>query len=130
MLDRVQSGCRWLFAPVLVAWLGACAPPIPSGGFDAPDPASRIYAAVRVAEAFDRTGIRPDRETLEQLVIMLGSSDPAARFIASNTLTRVSGVDLGFHPSAPLPERVAAVDRWQAWIETLPTESESGDQPA
>lgn len=130
MLDRVRSSCRWVLAPVVVAWVGGCAPPIPSGGFDAPDSASRIYAAVRVAEAFDRTGRRPDHRTLEQLVIMLASSDPAARFIASNTLTRVSGVDLGYHPSAPLPERMAAVDRWQAWIDTLPDESESGDRPA
>ncbi len=112
--------------PVLLAALGAaltatgCAPPIPDGGFDAPDPASRIYAAVRVASEFERTGIRPDRTTLQNLVIMLASSDPATRFVASETLQRIAGTDLGYHPSAPLPERTLAADRWRAWVEALP----------
>ncbi len=115
--------------PLLLVALGAaltstgCAPPIPDGGFDAPDPASRIYAAVRVAADFERTGIRPDRTTLEDLVVMLASSDPATRFIASQTLREIAGTDLGYHPSAPLPERTLAADRWRAWVEALPVSS-------
>jgi len=97
-----------------------CAPPIPDGGFDGPDPASRIYAAVRVAATFERTGVRPDRDTLEDLVIMLSSADPAARFIAGETLTQIAGTDLGFHPAAPLAERMAAADRWRSWVDALP----------
>jgi hypothetical protein len=97
-----------------------CAPPIPDGGFDAPDPASRIYAAVRVAATFDRTGIRPDRATLEQLVVMLGSADPAARFVASSTLETIAGTDFGYHASDPLPERRDAANRWRMWVEELP----------
>ena len=130
MRDRLESGCRWLATLWLAVSLPACAPPIPSGGFEAPDPASKIYAAVRVAEEFDRTGQRPDRATLQQLVTMLGSADPAARFVASNTLKRVSGVDLGYQPSAPLPERSLAVARWRAWVESLPTTSTPGDRAA
>ena len=130
MRDRLEPGCRWLATLWMAASLSACAPPIPSGGFEAPDPASRIYAAVRVAEEFDRTGIRPSRATLEHLVTMLGSADPAARFVASNTLKRVSGVDLGYQPSAPLPERTIAVDRWRAWVDALPAPSSSGDRAA
>jgi hypothetical protein len=115
--------------PLLLVALGAvltstgCAPPIPDGGFDAPDPASRIYAAVRVAADFERTGIRPDRTILEDLVVMLASSDPATRFIASQTLQEIAGTDLGYHPSAPLPERMLAADRWRAWVEALPASS-------
>ena len=116
--------------PLLLVAIGAaltsvgCAPPIPDGGFDAPDPASRIYAAVRVAAEFERTGVRPDRATLKNLVVMLASADPATRFIASETLREIAGTDLGYHPSAPLPERTLAADRWRAWVEALPAASE------
>jgi hypothetical protein len=110
-----------LFAALAAALTSTgCAPPIPDGGFDAPDPASRIYAAVRVAAEFQRTGIRPDRTTLEALVIMLSSADPAARFVASQTLREIAGTDFGFHPAAPLAERLPAIDRWRAWVEALP----------
>lgn len=129
MPRRIEARVRWI-ALATAATLAGCAPPIPSGGFDAPDPASRIYAAVRVASEFDRTGRRPDRETLEQLVLMLGSADPAARLVASDTLTRVSGVNLGYHPSAPLPERAAAVDRWRAWVDALPAEETPRERSA
>ena len=111
--------------PGLMAGLPTgCAPPIPSGGFDAPDPASRIYAAVRVAEEFGRDPRMPDRATLEHLVAMLLSADPAERLIAGDTLRLVTGKELGYDPSAPLPVRAAAVDRWAAWVRTLPPEGD------
>lgn len=131
MSRRLESGPWWIALAATIAVVG-CAPPIPSGGFDAADPASRIYAAVRVAAEFDRTGRRPDRATLEHLVVMLGSADPAARLVASDTLTRVSGVDLGYRPSAPLPERAAATDRWRAWVDALPvgtTDRSTAERP-
>jgi hypothetical protein len=116
---------RRLPRPALSAAIGVvvttagCAPPIPDGGFAGPDPASRIYAAARVAAEFDRTGVLPDRATLEQLVIMLGSADPANRFVASETLKAMAETDFGYHPSAPLPERAAAQDRWRLWVATI-----------
>ena len=104
----------------------ACAPPVPSGGFQAPDPASRIYAAVQVASDYGRTQVPPDRATLKNLIEMLLSSDPAERLIAIDTLNLVTGVDLGYDPSAPLVERVAKVQRWKAWLEETPPLTDPG----
>ena len=98
----------------------ACAPPVPSGGFGAPDPASRIYAAVQVASDYGRTQTQPDRSTLQDLIEMLLSSDPAERLVARNTLELVTGGDLGYDPSAPLVERVAEVQRWKEWLQETP----------
>ena len=105
----------------------ACAPPIPSGGFQAPDPASRIYAAVQVASDFGRTQVRPDRDTLKNLIEMLLSSDAAERLVAGDTLKLVTGVDLGYDPSAPLVERVAEVQRWRAWLQETSSPTGAGD---
>lgn len=107
-----------------------CAPPVPDGGFDGPDPSSRIYAAVAVAERWNSTEppedrARPPKTTLQHLVVMLQSSDPAARLIAGDTLRLVTGRDFGFDPSAGPPARFEAVERWRAWVDTLPEESAS-----
>ena len=112
---------------LLLGGLTACAPPIPSGGFDAPDSASRIYAAVRVAAAFGETGARPDQATLRDLVQMLLSTDPAERLVAGDTLELVTGEDLGFDASDPLVRRLAAADRWAAWVvDSTPDDARGG----
>lgn len=124
-------GCRQLrhAGGVLGTLLAAgCAPPVPDGGFDAPDPASRIYAAVEVAQRWNSTQppdarIRPAKTTLQHLVVMLQSSDPAARLIAGDTLTLVTGRDFGFDPSGTAPARFEAVERWRAWVDALPDET-------
>lgn len=105
-----------------------CAPPIPNGGFDAPDPASRIYAAVEVAKRWNSTQppearVRPPKATLQHLVVMLQSSDPAARLIAGDTLELVTGREFGFDPSGSPPARAEAAARWRVWVETLPDEA-------
>ena len=105
-----------------------CAPPIPDGGFDAPDPASRIYAAVGVAKRWNSTTppesrVRPPKKTLQHLVVMLQSSDPVARLIAGDTLKLVTGRNFGFDPSGATPARFEAVERWRAWVDTLPDET-------
>lgn len=105
--------------------VASCAPPVPSGGFDAPDPASRIYAAVNVAEQFEKDGIRPDLATLQDLIRMLASADPAARLVAGDTLRMVAGVNFGYQASAPLAERVAATNRWIRWADALASSSET-----
>lgn len=105
-----------------------CAPPIPVGDFQSPDPASRIYAAVGVAQAYERDGKQPDRRILEDLIQMLPSADPAERLVAADTLRLVTGVDLGYRASDPLPLRVAATDRWVRWAEALPATGTAGGQ--
>ncbi|MCP4835972.1 MAG: hypothetical protein GY895_14555 [Phycisphaera sp.] len=123
---RLQKGPLASFL-LLLGGLTACAPPIPSGGFDAPDPASRIYAAVRVAAAFGETGARPDEATLRDLVEMLLSTDPAERLVAGDTLELVTGEDFGFDAADPFVQRVAAADRWAAWVgRSTPEESRGG----
>lgn len=105
-----------------------CAPPIPDGGFDAPDPSSRIYAAVEVAQRWNSTEppearVRPPKATLQHLVVMLQSSDPAARLIAGDTLKLVTERDFGFDASASPPVRFQAMERWRTWVDTLPDET-------
>ena len=126
MPPRLQSGFI-LCLLLLAGAVPACAPPIPSGGFEAADPASRIYAAVRVASDYDRTGVEPDHGTLQQLIEMLLSADPAERLVAGDTLKLVTGVDLGYEPSAPLVERVVQVQRWKTWLDQKSSDRSSGD---
>ena len=126
MARRLQPG----FLACLLLLSGAatsCAPPIPSGGFSAADPASRIYAAVQVAADYQRTGIGPSRLTLQNLIEMLLSADPAERLVAGDTLKLVTGTDLGYDASAPLVERQAAIQRWKAWLQETPVPDDSGD---
>ncbi|MHC4792693.1 MAG: hypothetical protein ACYTDE_00170 [Planctomycetota bacterium] len=120
---------RWLGGVLGTLVAVGCAPPIPDGGFDAADPASRIYAAVGVAERWNSTQppearVRPPKTTLQHLVVMLQSSDPAARLIAGDTLKLVTSRDFGFHPSASPPTRNEAVQRWRTWVDTLPDETQ------
>ena len=120
---RRSSSIFGVISAVMAGWISACAPPIPSGGFDSPDPASRIYAAVGVAEQFEKDGVRPDVATLENLIRLLNSSDPAARLVAGDTLRLVTGVNLGFQASAPLSERMVATQRWVRWVKALASPS-------
>ncbi|MAC19199.1 MAG: hypothetical protein CMJ23_05870 [Phycisphaerae bacterium] len=115
----------WLATAITLLSIASCAPPVPSGGFDAPDPASRIYAAVGVAEQFQKDGARPDLKTLQDLIRMLASADPAARLVAGDTLRMVTGVNFGYRASAPLAERVAATNRWIRWADALAQTSET-----
>lgn len=108
----------------LLGW--GCAPPIPSGGFQGPDPASRIYAAVGVAQEFQRTGEEPPPAILRDLVQMLVSADPAERLVASDTLRLVTDRNFGYLPYAPLPERRVAAERWSKWVDSLTPDATSG----
>jgi hypothetical protein len=94
-----------------VLLLAGCAPPIPDGGFDANWSSTQPPDARRP----------PPIATLRQLVVMLESSDPAERLVASETLQMVTGEDFGYEPSAPLPERFLAVNRWRAWVDSRAT---------
>ncbi|MDH3583249.1 MAG: hypothetical protein OER86_03450, partial [Phycisphaerae bacterium] len=45
-----------LFAGVSTAGSG-CAPPVSEGGFNAPDPASKLYAIIRAGRERDRSAV-------------------------------------------------------------------------
>jgi hypothetical protein len=58
---------------------------------------------------------------------MLLSSDPMERFMAIEALRDLTGQDLGYNPSDPLPMRAMGVERWRAWIQkehSSPTQEE------
>lgn len=97
--------------------LSACAPPIPDGGFQSPEPASKIYAAIELVQTYGgaETGLPPKKD-LQALVEMLESDDPASRFVAVESLRRLTGESMAYDPSGPLGERAAAIDRWVTWV--------------
>lgn len=102
----------------------SCAPPIPDGGFGAPDPASRLYALVELIRTYRgpeaTSSGTPPRHLLEPVVAMLASDDPASRFMAMEALRSLTGVAMGFDPAAPVAERAPAIQKWKQWVEALP----------
>ncbi len=100
MIRRVLS-----LGIVLAAGSGCV--PIPKG-FDSPEPAARIGAAVEAAASGD-LGAIPD------LITLLDSDDPATRLVSITSLRRLTGRTLGYDHTAPQGERDAAVVRWVEW---------------
>lgn len=100
-----------LIACLAIAGLGgSCAPPATEGGFESPNPASRMYAVERAAQTRDYTAIK---DIIEQL----DADDPGLRMLAINALERLTGRTYGYHHYDPRPERDAAIRRWQAAYE-------------
>ncbi|MGD9791010.1 MAG: HEAT repeat domain-containing protein [Phycisphaerales bacterium] len=89
--------------------LGSCRPTA-EASFDSAEPAARNAAIVEAAAKQDRSAI-PD------LVRMLESDDPATRLLAIQTLTRLTGNDLGYDARDSRVVRSEAVERWRAWVE-------------
>jgi len=81
--------------------------------FNSKDPGGRIQAATEAAANNDQSAI-PD------LIEMLDSDDPAARFVAIGTLERFTGQTFGYDYADPEWERRQAVDRWVAWYDSRP----------
>ncbi len=104
----MRTRLGWLLTMILAA-LAACTPPASEGGFDSPDPASKLYAIQRAGEQQDRAAI-PD------LVEQLGSDDPAVRMMSINALERITGERLGYNPYGSLPERQDAIEGWAAAV--------------
>ncbi|MBK7405278.1 MAG: HEAT repeat domain-containing protein [Phycisphaerales bacterium] len=90
----------------LLCVLSGCVP-IPKG-FDSPEPAARMEAAVDAAE-------RGDRSKVPDLIGLLDSDDPATRMVAIRSLERLTGQTLGYDYAAGALERDAAVQRWVEW---------------
>jgi hypothetical protein len=110
---------------VLAAELSACAPPVSRGGFDAPDPASKIYAI--------ETAMRSqDRHAVPQIVEQLNNDDPAVRMLAASALEQLTGQTLGYDYSDPPDARREAIRRWKDYLAStsadheLPSEFEEG----
>jgi len=97
--------CRGL-ALALAISSGACTP-IPKG-FDSPEPAARMEAALDAAA-------RGDSAAIPDLIALLDSDDPATRLVAIGALERLTGQTLGYHYAAPEQERADAVGRWVEW---------------
>lgn len=90
----------------VLAGLAGCAPEAAS--FDSREPAARLAASFRAVETND-TG------SVNQLIRMLSSDDPAERLVAIRSLERLTDQTLGYHHEASEDEREAAIERWEAW---------------
>lgn len=89
----------------MVMLVTGCAAPARQANFDSIDPSERSAAAAKAASEGDRAAV-PD------LIVMLDSSDPAARMVAIAALERITGQRLGYEATAELAARNEAVDRW------------------
>ncbi len=96
---------QWLCVAGL-AFVGGCTP-IPKG-FDSPEPAARMEAAVAAAD-------RGDLGAIPELIGLLDSDDPATRMVAIRSLERLTGETLGYEHAAGEGERGAAIGRWVEW---------------
>jgi HEAT repeat protein len=94
---------------ILILSLAGCGPVV-TPSFDSPEPAARNAAIVRAAET-------RDRESVDELVEMLASDDPATRVLAIRTLERITGKTMAFDPHADEISRAQAIRRWEGWIE-------------
>jgi HEAT repeat protein len=97
----------WLMLAMVAMSTGVgCQPPRASeGGFDSPDPASKLYA-------IHRAGQQRDASAIPHLIEQLNNDDPAVRMYAIEALERITGSRLGYSPYASLMDRNEAVLRW------------------
>ncbi|MDQ7012623.1 MAG: hypothetical protein Q9O74_01850 [Planctomycetota bacterium] len=93
----------------MVLGVGSGCVPIPKG-FDSPEPAARIAAAVEATAS-------GDIEAVPDLIALLDSDDPATRLVSITALRRLTGQTLGYDHAAPFAEREAAVGRWVEWYD-------------
>ncbi len=105
-MDNVR-GVSPIFALGVCAPLVACGPgTIPS--FYSDNPASRNAAIVDAAAAADDASI-------PNLVRMLDSEEPSTRFLAIQTLERLTGETFGYDYGWNESERREAVSRWRSF---------------
>ncbi len=106
--------------------LPACAPPISEGGFDAPDPGSKLYA-------IHRAGVQRDVTAIPRLIEQLESDDPAVRQFADQALRIITGKEMGFRHFDPPHLRQPAVGRWQEAYQSgklLPVSKPTSAEPS
>lgn len=96
-----------LLAGSVCVLAGGCAQQPPKG-FDSPEPAERMHAAVAAAKDGDQSAI-------PELIELLASDDPATRMVSILTLQRLTGQTMGYDYAAGQPDREIAIQRWVAW---------------
>lgn len=71
---------------------------------------------------------RSSAQVVPALVVRLNDPDPVVRLAAHEELKRRTGKDFGYVPWADLPERQAAVGRWNDWLNGRPPASSPSPQ--
>lgn len=116
---RRMANLRLAFL-VALPLLGACSAPSEEPMFGSISPTETTMAIEQAARQKDLTKV-------DDLVSELDSSDPAIRLVAIAALRDLTGQDLGYNPSDKESDRMAAIDRWVAWIRA---EREAGRLPS
>lgn len=80
----------------------------PPGGFDSPEPASRLDAIAKAAQT-------RDQQAIPRLIELLESDDPVVRMASIRTLELLTGQTLGYDYAASPSLRRDAVDQWVRW---------------
>ena len=90
----------------------ACAPPAGDliERLENRDPLLRIRAITEIART-------EQKELVPNLVDRLSDDDAAVRFAAMFALDELTGTRLGYRYSAPLSERMKAVEAWRQYLE-------------
>jgi hypothetical protein len=107
MIRVTRSNFARFTALLLTLAMLSCGQPASQGGFDSPDPSSRLYAIVRAGQTKDRAAI-------PRLIESLASDDQAVRMYAIASLERITGKTYGFVHYQPPARREEALQRWLA----------------
>ena len=106
-----RPDCRLLLAIVCCLPGGCAAPRASEGGFDSPDPASKLYAIHDAGEKQETTAV-------PRLVEQLDNDDPVVRMMAVQALRRITGTRFGYNPYAPIERLREAIRRWTEAVRT------------
>lgn len=93
--------------PLIV--LAGCSLPPREASFDSVDPVETTMAIEQATETRDLNKV-------DELISQLDSSDPAIRLVAIAALRDLTGQDLGYNPGDNESDRLAAVSRWEQWL--------------
>ncbi len=94
----------------IVMMLISCAPSAHQGGFNSPDPATKLHAIHRAGEVHDITATT-------SLVEQLDSDDPVIRMMSIQALERITGTRLDYNPYAAAVDRRKAINRWVTYVQ-------------
>lgn len=71
---------------------------------------------VETTMAIEQAAQTRDLTKVDELVVQLESCDPAIRLVAIAALRDMTGQDLGYNPGDCEADRLAAIERWHAWV--------------
>ena len=101
---------RFTSSLLIVMMLISCVPSTHQGGFNSPDPATKLHAIHQAGETHDTTATT-------SLVEQLDSDDPAIRMMSIQALERITGTRLNYNPYAPAIDRQKAIHHWVAYVQ-------------